>query len=156
MERKGIARYRGRSAVGSQAERFSSSILHSFFRAGFREARAASRNARVLPAAPPSYLFRAQTSRHRHLFAGLFGCNRSRALLFICHLLIYIHSCLFVSVSIRVFCVDGPCPCVSLLVRKPGVSLFLFPLLSPALRFKTPVVPPRFSTHAHSNATTCC
>ena len=98
-------------------------------------------------------IFRVQTSRHRHLFAGLFGRNRSRALLFICHLLIYIHSCLFVSVSIRVSCVDGPCPCVYLLVRNRA-SLSLFPLLSPALRFKTPVVPPRFSTHARSNATT--
>ena len=81
----------------------------------------------MLPTTPPLYLFRARTSRHRHLFAGLFGCTRSRSLLFICHLLIYIHSCLFVSVSIRVFCVDGPCPCVSLLVRKPGVLSFSFP-----------------------------
>ena len=110
MERKRIARCGGPSVVGSQAERFSSSILHSFFSAGFREARAASRNARVLRQHLRPIPFRAQTSRHQHLFAGLFGCNRSRALLFICHLLIYIHSCLFVSVSIRVFCVEGPCP----------------------------------------------
>ena len=55
MERKGDSRCRGRSVVGSQTECFSS-ILHSFFGAGFREARAASRNVRVLPAAPPSYL----------------------------------------------------------------------------------------------------
>ena len=43
----------------------------------FGEARAASRNARVLPAAPPTCsLFCVVTNRHRHLFAGLFGCNR--------------------------------------------------------------------------------
>ena len=150
--RRGSRVVEGTKCCWTVTGRFSSSILHSFFRAGFWEARAVLRNARVLPAAPPSYLFRAQTSRHRHLFAGLFGCNRSCALLFICHLLIYIHSCLFVSVSIRVSCVDGPCPCVSLLVRNRA-SLSLFPLLSPALWFKTPVVPPRFSAHARCNAT---
>ena len=96
--------------------------------------------------------FRTRTSRHRHLFAGLFGCNRPRALPFICRLLIYIYSCLFVSVSIRISYVDGPCPCVSLLIRNRA-SLSLFPLLSPALWFKAPVVPPRFSTHTRSNAT---
>ena len=98
--------------------------------------------------------FRAQTSRYQHLFAGLFGRNRPRSLLIICCLLIYIHSCLFVSVSIRVFCVEGSCPCVSLLIRN-RFSHFLSSTSSPALRFKTPVVLPRFSTHARSNATTC-
>ena len=99
--------------------------------------------------------FRAQTNRHRHLFAGLFGCNR------FVHSVVYfsfvnIHIFTFVSftvsVSFRAFCVDGPSPCVSLLARN-RTSLSLFPLLSHALRFKTPVVPPRFSTHARSNAT---
>ena len=123
---EGIARCRGRSDVGSQTGRFSSSILHSFFRAGFREARVVSRNARMLPAAPPSYLFRAQTSRYRHLFAGLFDCNRSCALLFICHLLIYIYSCLFVSVPSCIFYV-GPCPCVSLLTRNRALLSLSFP-----------------------------
>ena len=50
---------------------------------------------------------------------------------------------------------SGPCPCVSLLTRNRALlSLFFLP--SPhTLRFKTPVVPPRFSTHTRSNATTC-
>ena len=137
MERKGITRCRGRSAVGSQTGCFSSSILHSFCSAGFWEVRAVSRNAREFPAAPPSFLFRAQTSRHRHLFSGLFGCNRSCVLSFICHLLIYIHSCLFVSVSIRVFCVEGLCPCVSLLIRCRE---------NPALRADRETEPPGFWT----------
>ena len=98
--------------------------------------------------------FRTRTSRHRHLFAGLFGCNHSCTSLSVCHLLIYTYT--FVSftvfVSIRVFCVDGPNPCVSLFIRNRA-SISLLSLLSPALRFKTPVVPPRFSTHAHNNAT---
>ena len=58
--------------------------------------------------------FRAQTIRHRHLFAGLIGCNRSRALLFICHSLIYIYSCL---------------------------SLYLVPLVSSALTGCVPMFP---------------
>ena len=137
---RGIVRYRGRSGVGPKpdASPLPFSIV-SFVQVCFRQ------HLHCIP-------FRAQTSRHRHLFAGLFGCNRSRALLFICRLLIYIYSCLFVSMSIRVSCVDGPCPCVSLLVRNRA-SLSLFPLLSPALWFKTPVVPPRFSAHARCNAT---
>ena len=57
--------------------------------------------------------------------AGIGIC--SRALLFLCHLLIYKHSCLSVSVSIRVFCVDGPCPCVPLLIRNRASLSFSFP-----------------------------
>ena len=118
------------------------------FSTGFREARAASRNARVLPAAPPLHLFRAQTSRHRHLFAGLFCCNQSRSLLFICHLLIYILLCPYAS-SVS----SGRVPVFLFSFVTGHLSLSLFPLLSPALWFETPVVPPRFSTHARSNAT---
>ena len=88
----------------------------------FEERPCATGNTSILP--PP---FSAQTSRHQHLFAGLFSCNRSCTLLFVCHLLIYIHSCLFVSMSIRVFCVNGPCPCVSLLVRDRASLSLSFP-----------------------------
>ena len=99
--------------------------------------------------------FRAQTNRHRHLFAGLFGCNRfvhSVVYLSFVDIHIYTFVSFTVSVSFHVYCVDGPSPCVSLLARNQ-TSLSLFPLLSPALWFKNPVVPPRFSTHARSNAT---
>ena len=96
----------------------------------------------------------ALTSRHRHLFAGLFGCNRLRALCCLSFVNIYIHSSLFVSVPVRVFCVRGPCPCTSLLIRTRVSVSFSFPFLSSALRFKTPVVPPRFSTQAYNYATT--
>ena len=96
---------------------------------------------------------RTQTSRHRHLFAGLFGRSRSCIPLSICHLLIYTYTFVSftVSVSIRVFCVDGPSPCFFSLLVRNRASLSLFPLPSPALRFKTPMVPPRFSTQAHNN-----
>ena len=94
--------------------------------------------------------FRAQTSRHRHLFAGLFGCNRSRALLFICHF-VNIHA--FVSLCLcvhsRLLCRRAVSLCFLLVRNRSSLSS----LLSPAFRFKTPVVPPRFSTHARSNAT---
>ena len=40
----------------------------AFFPAGFREARVAPRNARVLPTVPPSYRLSAKTNRHRYLF----------------------------------------------------------------------------------------
>ena len=68
--------------------------------------------------------FRAHTSRHRHLFAGLFGCNRLRALLFICHSLIYIHSCLSVSVSIVSSALKGCVPMFPCSYVRGSLSLF--------------------------------
>ena len=63
--------------------------------------------------------FRAQTNRHQHLFAGLFGCNRLRALCCLSFVNIYIHT----FVSIRFLCVEGLCLCTSLLMRT-RVSVF--------------------------------
>ena len=90
-----------------------------------------------------------EANRHRHLFADLFAVRCSlfavRCLLvsslcpiagcsvLIRYLLTYIYIYfrllrLPVSASIRVLCVEGPCPCVSLVLRKP-FSLFLHPRL---------------------------
>ena len=108
----------------------------------------------MLPAAPPTYpLLCALTNRHRHLFVGLFGCNRLRAILLLSFVNIFIHSSISVSVSVRFFCVEGPCPCVPLLILRESPSFLLFPLSS-ALRFKTPVVPSRSSTQAYNYPTT--
>ena len=126
----------------------------AFFSAGFREACAASRNARVLPATPSLYPpFRTQTIRHRHLFAGLFGCNRSH-ILFVCFSFVYIYtrSCLCcLSLHSRLRCRRVVSLCF--FAHTHATLSLSFPLLSSTLRFKTPVVPPRFSTHARSNVT---
>ena len=58
-------------------------------------------------------------------FAGLIGCNRLRVLYSFVN--IYIHSCLSVSMSICVFCVDGPCPCVYCSYVSGRLSLSLSP-----------------------------
>ena len=50
--------------------------------------------------------------------------DTSRVLLFVN---IFIHSRISVSVSARFFCVEGPCPCVSLLIRRDSLSLSSFP-----------------------------
>ena len=110
----------------------------------------------MLPAAPPSCFpfFFLLTSRHRHLFAGLFGCNR---------FVLFVSCCLLIYIYIRVSL--SRCPFV--LLCRTAVSLrslthtyvglsISFLHLSSALRFKTPVVPPRFSTQAYSNATAQC
>ena len=99
--------------------------------------------------------FCALTNRHRHLFAGLFGCNQPRALLWLSFVNTYIY--------IRVSCLGVH----SFLLCRRAVSLYFFARanaglsisnsflhLSSALRFKTPVVLPCFSTHARNNATT--
>ena len=79
------------------------------------------------------------------MFADLFGCNRSvpyRGLLFIvCLLLIHIFIPLHpsVSVSIRVLCVEGPCPCVSPVGRSRfSFSLLLFGTRPPWSRLFSP------------------
>ena len=106
-------------------------LLHHFLLQGFEEARAVSRIVRVRPAAPPTCfpVLCVEANRDRHLSAALFairsplfvviipcpitGCNTS-----ICYLLARNHKftfvclCLPVSLSIRVHCVVGPCPCV--------------------------------------------
>ena len=74
--------------------------------------------------------------------AGLIGCNRLISL----HIFINIHILVFfcsVSGSTCVFCVDGPLSRVLLCPYVRERLSLSFPLLSPALRSKTPVVPPR-------------
>ena len=75
-----------------------------------------------------------RTNRHRHLFAGMFGCNRSAPycgpLLTVSHLVntdIYLLASLCVGVYSR-FCVEGPRPCVSPIARSQ-FSLSLHPRL---------------------------
>ena len=120
-----------------------SSKLHSFFLCRFREARAALRNARVLPAAPPTYFFLSVRLR-----TGIGICSPACSVvtnfvLVVClvYIYFYIHSCLSVSLSHSRLCVEGPCPCESTLARSGFPSPF-----SLALRYKTPEVPPH-STH---------
>ena len=133
-----------------------SPYLHSFLLCKFREARAALRKTRVLPAAPPTYPLSVRlTNRHRHLSPAC-SVVTDFVLYCVCHLLIYIrlHSRLLPSSCPLVSSVlTGRVPvflCSFVTGREP-----LFPfLLSPALRFKNPVVPPRFSTHTLNNATT--
>ena len=69
----------------------------------------------------------------------------------LCCYLSFVNIHLFMSLCLcvhsRLLCRQG---CVPVLLCSfiTGSLSFLFPLSSPALRFKSPVVPPRFSTHA--------
>ena len=128
----------------------------AFFSAGFREARAASRNTRVLPAAPPLY------SPFAHKRSGIGICSPACSVvtdrtfcLSICHSLIYIHIRVFYCLWLHscLLCRRAVSLCVSLFIHMRLSLSLSFPRLSPALRSKTPVVPPRFPTHARSNAT---
>ena len=134
-------------------ERFSSVVLHSFLSAGFREARAAPRNARVLPAVPPSYPRVRRRTGIGICFASLIGCNRLGNLHTFLNIHIFVSLC-SVSGSARVFCVDGPCSRVFVCpyVRKCP-SLF-----SPSITCSSvqdPGGPASFYTHARNNAITC-
>ena len=105
-------------------------LLHSFSVQGFEEARAVSRNARVRPAAPPTYSLsvcrseQASASVRRparcsplavrlHLLCahrGLYRLDHSSLLMYI-----YVYFRLLrlpVLASVYVLCVKGPCPCV--------------------------------------------
>ena len=127
--------WRGRSAAEPISELLSLFLLslcflhHRFLLQGVEEARAVSRIVRVRPAAPPTCfpVLCVEANRDRHLSAALFAI---RSLL-----LIVVNPCphrglyssvlsfarnhkyilvvfLPVSLSIRVLCVVGPCPCV--------------------------------------------
>ena len=76
----------------------------------------------------PSPHFCALTNRHRHLFAGLFGCNRLRATLLLSFVNIYTYTFASLCLGVRsFFCVGGPCPCVPLLIRRESPSFFPLP-----------------------------
>ena len=130
---------RGRSAVGLSTERFS--LFHSSvasFCAGFGEACVALRNARVLPAAPPTYLFLSVRLR-----TGIGICSPTcsvvtdpRSLSTVAYYFVFVniftHSCLSVSASNSRLCAEGSCPRVSTLARNRFSSL-----LPPLLLFGT-------------------
>ena len=117
-------------------ERFSSVILHSFLSAGFREARVAPWNARVLPAVPPSRPGVRGLSSVGICLAGLIGCNRLIRL----HTHIYIRILVFLFPDF--FCVAGPLSCACFFVHMSVSVSLSFSLFSPTLQSKTPVVPP--------------
>ena len=123
------------------------------FCVGFEEARAASRNAVCFRQHLCCIPFGPLTNRHRHLFAGLFGCNRPvpycGLLFFILFLHTFIRLRLSVSVSIRVSVSEGRVP---VYLRSRVAGSLSFPLLACSW-FKTPVVPPRFPTQSRSNPT---
>ena len=116
----------------TESGRFSLCIfLHSSiasFYASFREARVVLRNARVLPAAPPTCsLLCALTNRHRHLFAGLLGCNRPAPH---CGLLIVVrHFFIIYIYSFASLCVGA----YSCLLCRRAVSLCIFGRTKPVI-----------------------
>ena len=101
---------------------FHSSIASSM--QGFREAHAILRNARVLPASPPTCSFSVRQRTGIDIYSPACSVVTDlrpplRVVPLVCRLLIhtFIRLCLSVSVSIRVFCVRGLCPCVSSVAR---------------------------------------
>ena len=132
---KGDLAWRGRSAAEPISELLSLSLCSCSFPAfpapslllqGFEEARAVRGTPRVRPAAP-STCFPSCASRHTgigicsppcslslvSISCPTVGCN-----ILLCYLFAFksTYSLLFLSVSfsVRVLCVEGPCPCVIL------------------------------------------
>ena len=132
MERKGIMRCKGRSAVGSQTRRFSFSILHSFLSAGFGRLALF----RGMPLCFRQHLHCISFVRGR---AGIGICSPACSVVTdrgLCCYLSFLNIHTFVSFCLRVHCVscvDGPCPCVPLLIRtrvSVSVSLSLSPFIA--------------------------